>query len=525
MIVTDWLTRAIRPWRLMTPGATWTVVTARARGRPRAVYGVTRSSGTSRRCRMRPASLVPSVALVAAVAIGGVFDVRAADAVPSVISPPSAAIRNGEVTFDLPAVGAVIASYDTGDGSGRSLCTGTLIGCQTVLTAGHCVCLNAPETCCVSFSRPDMCQRTYGIPADNVQVFFQNGGLAAASTVAVGAGDVAVITLKEPITGIVPAQVNRQYRPDPGASAMVAGFGVEGFVDSVPQGAGIKRTASVTLTSCPVSFGDQWYLCSDASADSDPGVCAGDSGGPLFIDLGAGPMVAGVNSLGTVECMPPSGIFSAVLPWLSFLDTAAGGDVNGAACGDLPAVGTPGVTVHTFDGELTSTVDEIRGDFEVPPGTAVLRVTMNGVLVTDQGRNNFDLFVEQEGAPFSAICSDTNDMAIGACEILSPSPGSWHARARRVTGRGEVQLTATLFGGGPAPSPSPAPSPTPVEVCVGDCDDDRTVSIAELVRIVDITLGVGMIGDCPPLGAFQRPVTIDVIIRAVNAALVGCPPS
>jgi Trypsin len=399
-----------------------------------------------------PAILSVSVAA----AIGGGFDVRCAKAVPSVASPPTAGIRAGETTFDLPAVAAIVTTYDPGSETGGSLCTGTLIGCQTVLTAGHCVCLDRPETCCLSIYPVRDCQPLYDIPAGNILVFFQHGGLAAASSVAI-AGDLALITLKEPVTGIVPAQVNRESRPEPGASAMIAGFGVEGFVHSAPLGAGIKRAASVTVGACRAGWDDS-FLCSTASTEDDPGVCPGDSGGPLLVDLGAGPMVAGTLSFGAPECVPPyDGIFSAVLPWRSFLETAAGDDLGRARCGDLPAVGAAGVTIHTFDGELTSTVDEIRGDFEVAPETAVLRVTLNGVLRTDHGRNNFDLFVEQEGASSTPICSDTNDLAIGACEIVLPSAGSWHVRARRITGSGEVQLTATLFGGRPTPTPSPSP--------------------------------------------------------------------
>ena len=490
----------------------------------RSMDGVRRLSSPSRG-RRRPASVIRCTALALAIGFAHPLAGRADDAVSSVAHPPRAAVRNGTVTFDLPAVGAVLIDLDVEGEMGRALCTGTLIGCQTVLTAGHCACLVAPDSCCNSFVHPEDCELAYDIPADTganrIRVFFQNGGLAEASTIALGAGDVAMIRLKEPVSGIGPAPLNRESQPVPGVSAMAAGFGLERYIDGIPQGAGIKRTALVPLISCE-DLPNRFYLCSDASSADDPGVCEGDSGGPLFVDLGAGPVVAGVNSFGKFECVPPSGVFSSVLPWLTFVDTAAAGDLSGAACGDLPAVGAPGVTVHTFDGELTADAGEVRGDFEVPTGTTVLRATMNGVLITEEGRGNFDLFVEQDGAPSDVGCSDTSDIAVGACEIRSPSPGLWHVYARRVAGHGEVQLTVTLFGDGTAPSPSPAPSPTPPELCAGDCDGDRSVTIAELVRSVDIALGIAPIDDCPSLAVFGETITIDVLVRTVNAALLGC---
>src|SRR6185369_5239744 len=48
-----------------------------------------------------------------------------------------APIVNGVSTGDYPAVGALLAPNDPD--TGRLVCSGTLIGCRTFLTAGHCV--------------------------------------------------------------------------------------------------------------------------------------------------------------------------------------------------------------------------------------------------------------------------------------------------------------------------------------------------------------------------------------------------
>ena len=59
--------------------------------------------------------------------------------------------------------------------------------------------------------------------------------------------------------------------------------------------------------------------------------------------------------------------------------------------------------------------------------------------------------------------------------------------------------------------------------CVGDCNEDNSVTVDELVRGVNIALGNSELSGCPLLDASgDGQVTIDEVVRAVNAALVGC---
>lgn len=60
--------------------------------------------------------------------------------------------------------------------------------------------------------------------------------------------------------------------------------------------------------------------------------------------------------------------------------------------------------------------------------------------------------------------------------------------------------------------------------CVGDCDGDRTVTVSDLVRGVNIALGTAALAECPNFdcnGAGE--VTVDCIVKGVSAALNGCP--
>lgn len=69
------------------------------------------------------------------------------------------------------------------------------------------------------------------------------------------------------------------------------------------------------------------------------------------------------------------------------------------------------------------------------------------------------------------------------------------------------------------------PSPVAAETCVGDCNGDGSVTVDEIVTMVNIALGTASIDTCPaadPSGDGQ--VTVDEILQAVNNALNGCPP-
>jgi len=67
--------------------------------------------------------------------------------------------------------------------------------------------------------------------------------------------------------------------------------------------------------------------------------------------------------------------------------------------------------------------------------------------------------------------------------------------------------------------PLPAPA-----ACTGDCDRDRTVSIAELLRGVNASLGAGPVEACASFDADRDDrVAIDELIAGVGFALGGCP--
>lgn len=74
----------------------------------------------------------------------------------------------------------------------------------------------------------------------------------------------------------------------------------------------------------------------------------------------------------------------------------------------------------------------------------------------------------------------------------------------------------------PTPEPTATPTPEPI-TCPGDCSDDGTVTVDEIIRAVNIAL-TG-IDDCFFIDIDRSgTVTVDEIIGAVTAALEGCEP-
>lgn len=61
--------------------------------------------------------------------------------------------------------------------------------------------------------------------------------------------------------------------------------------------------------------------------------------------------------------------------------------------------------------------------------------------------------------------------------------------------------------------------------CLGDCGGRGLVDISDLVTGVNIALGYQPISVCPAFDNGSGMVTVDVLIRAVNNALNGCPPA
>jgi hypothetical protein len=315
-------------------------------------------------------------------------------------------------------------------------------------------------------------------PAADLELYLQHAGFVGVVSIVVPApyqfglrDDIAVLRLARSVDGIAPAPLNTIERLAIGSGAEIVGFGLadEGIFDN-----GLKRAGAIATAPCTVVPGEE-YLCWEFDAPlgapgADANTCAGDSGGPLFADLGSGDVVAGIGSGGVnADCQPDDLPFDAdVFANAAAIAAAAGADLESAQCGSLPVVGGPGA-LETLRSDTLAAGGTADVSIAVPAGARALRVALNaeeGLLI-----NDFDLVLTRDAPPPTGAveCSSTRDGPFEFCEVKNPAPGAWNARAVAAAGDGAYQLTATVLREvdlGPC-------LPGPHTLCIDDQPGDR----------------------------------------------------
>lgn len=380
------------------------------------------------------AALACAAALLLLAAGAGAVD-------PSQLGGPR--IVNGLNSHDFPTTGALLYPSTGGpinENNAGSWCTGTLIGCETFLTAAHCV-------------------EDDGNPS-RYWVFLQHAGIRTVSSITphpsyTSAGfpeyDVAVLKLGAPVTGIDPTELNTQASPPIGTEGTIAGYGqTSGNAGDY----GIKRFGRVVTSSCAGQGGQElvcWRFANPVGAPGDDSnTCNGDSGGPLFVNLGGGQVVAGITSGGNNgTCLATDTSYDAnVFTYRSFIQNVLGSDST-STCGGLAPVGDGDVNVTGFDGNLSGGNNTANHTFSVSGSATELRVTLKGE--DNSNPLNADMYVKQgNGASTSNFdCKSDGNASVGECIFSSPAAGTWSVHVRRVSGSGEYQVTSTVFGGDP----------------------------------------------------------------------------
>lgn len=411
--------------------------------------------------------------LVVALATAAASEGRSSQARPMAPLAPGDRIVNGLVTSDFPSTVALIDPA-----SGRQFCTGTLIGCATVLTAAHCVCTSDGAAC-----------KGGGVdlrPAGDIQVFSQHGGFSAVASVDVqesyefaSASDVAVLRLAAPVTGAAPVPINELEDPATGSVGTIVGFGVS---RGDREDAGLKRQGRVETSGCS-EVPEATHVCwRFASPLGDPGTqsntCLGDSGGPLFLDLGSGPVVAGVTSGGlSDDCLPFDEAWDAnVFFDREWIRDTAGDDLDAGRCGDGPQAGDVDAPIFLAEGTLTASVPQRFFTIDVPPGALAMRVALNGEEGAPLQGNDFDLYLRL-GVPATASTFDCASQLSGSyefCQVDAPEAGPWYVLVDRFTGKGRFQVTATVFGAGEGDGSC---VPTATTLCIDDQPGDHRFAI------------------------------------------------
>ncbi len=378
---------------------------------------------------LQPRLQAQTVALVAALMVGLIhLTVLSAEAQ---VAPR---IVNGLLTAEFPTAGALLKGNNST--TAGTWCSGTLIGCETFLTAAHCVEDNPTPS--------------------QYYVFLQHAGIFSVTSVEVHpsfnfpVADVAVLKLGAAVTGIRPTAINTVQDPPFGSAGTIAGFGRSGGSN---QDYGLKRYGNVTTSSCAAAGESNttsvcWQFSSPVGAPgTDSNTCNADSGGPLFLNLGGSLAVAGITSGGIVDsCLTGDVSYDAdVYNYRAYIQSKAGTDLGKASCGAIAQVGDGDASVRAFTGSVSSGAPQATHSFVVASGNAELRVAMNAV---DDGTADFDLYLKHGSAPTTSSydCARTGSNQYGVCTVASPASGTWYAMVRRYAGAGAYQLTATILG-------------------------------------------------------------------------------
>jgi len=370
-------------------------------------------------------------------------------------APGTGSIVKGIPTHVQPTTGALL--FVGPDTQNQFLdCSVVLIGCRTALTAAHCICKDSLNA--------ELCEakELKELGTEDLRVFFQHSGIHHVREVFISPeyqrgvrSDIAVLRLSEKVTGIEPARANLKdgIAVQNGTEGIIAGFGNSGD-DHLD--AAIKRVGRVVTAECPQGIIEPanvcWHFIEPVSGPgSDANICFKDDGGPLFIDFGDGPVVAGVHAGGGDTCEDFTFAFDTnVFKNHEWITNVGGVDIGRDQCSILNEVGENNVTVKGAKGRLPRLEDEARFTFEIPEDTVLLRVTVNG----DTEKNgDYDLFVGLDEAP-TRTENDCQARGVGqfaACEISDPDAETVsvlikHVFQKQGRGRSRFQVTVTAFG-------------------------------------------------------------------------------
>lgn len=226
---------------------------------------------------------------------------------------PAAALVGGAPAVQGPHAAVMIV------GSRGNSCTGIAVARDLVLTAAHCVPAGSDYKL-VEFDaqrQPRLrdLQRVVRHPQFSQKTFDAHRATA----------DVALVKFAAPVSSAPAAIHGERLTIAPGDRLTVTGYGLTRPGDG--KSGGTLRSATLAVTGQPGNL--QIRLMDAAARNERPGLgaCTGDSGAPVFREIGGRPMVVGVVSWSTAAgneagCGGLTGVtpLSLYYPWIA--DTA-----------------------------------------------------------------------------------------------------------------------------------------------------------------------------------------------------------
>jgi secreted trypsin-like serine protease len=203
-------------------------------------------------------------------------------------SAPALAIVGGAAPSTDGASGAVVTIL----GSRGTFCSGSLIAPALVLTVAHCVEPGAVYK--IVRYNADKTAHLQDVKTVAIHPGYQMQAMLAHRATA----DVALLRLEIPFEGKTPATLGTPKLPiAPGDKFTIAGIGVTIRGDG--KSAGVVRTAALAATGKPGTLQIRLVDPAAQGISNGLGACVGDSGGPVFEDQEAGPVIIGLISWST----------------------------------------------------------------------------------------------------------------------------------------------------------------------------------------------------------------------------------
>lgn len=222
------------------------------------------------------------------------------------------AIVNGTADPNHAAVGMLVWN-------GQGICTATLVGKRSVLTAAHCLEVAGTFTFEVA-GRVFHPAKTAIHPS-----YSKTATVPGHAELGTGwtANDVAVLVLTQDVTGVAPVRLaSGPPRVDDTLTLVGYGFTSGGNAASF----GTRRTAQTVAAAVGASF----FFFGPAYSPKGPlgNTCSGDSGGPALLVEEGEERLVGVTSMGDEDCLQYG--YDMVAPaFLDWIKGAVGGDLAG----------------------------------------------------------------------------------------------------------------------------------------------------------------------------------------------------
>ncbi len=319
------------------------------------------------------------------------------------VSARSHGLVGGEPHSGHPSVGKLIEL------AGSSMCTATLIGDRTVLTAAHCVKPGAQLF--------EVGGRKYQVIAKH-----RHPGYEPDSTVI--NYDVGVLRLAT-MPDVLPSTISTR-EPSGGALATMVGYG---RTDDETKDSGVKRLTTHTIDRVTAT-----ELHFFGHSPTQGNICSGDSGGPSFATINGYEVQVGVHSSSVGGC-GNEGQDARVDAFAAWITTKAGGDVYQDGATPVRDHGPPRVSILSpTHNALTGTSVTVSASISDDTGVRRAALLVDGRELIGLLRSPFDFRVSAlppgVATVLTVVAEDTVGNEARATITITPTTAAAPGQAR-----------------------------------------------------------------------------------------------